>query len=91
MWTVNNAAVDQQSFTLTQKRHTVESISPSSNVLGSNDILELIIGSFDNLDNFYPTQEINSLRSSPTADQRWLPYSTHSPSVNFIFAIECVC
>jgi len=38
-------------------------------VLGSNDILELIIGSFNNLDNFYHTQEIDSLRSSPTVDQ----------------------
>lgn len=38
-------------------------------MLGSNDILQLIIGSFDNLDDFYPTQEINSLGSSPTKDQ----------------------
>ena len=38
-------------------------------MLGSNNILELVIGSFNDLDNFHPTQEINSDRSSPTADQ----------------------
>jgi hypothetical protein len=52
-----------------QGEHTIESITPSSNVLGSHNILELIIGSFNNLDNFYPTQEINTLRSSPTTCQ----------------------
>jgi hypothetical protein len=88
MLTVNSAATDQL---YTTNRHTVEGISPSSNVLGSNDILELIICSLDDFDNFYPTQEINSLRSSPSADQLLYNPSTHSPSVNFIFAVQCVC
>jgi hypothetical protein len=76
MLTVNSAATDQL---YTTNRHTIESISPSSNVLGSNNILELIIGSFNNLYNFYPTQEINSLRSSPTVDQlRLQDYNSQS-------------
>jgi hypothetical protein len=70
MLTVKSAAEDQLIYMKivlsSVSGLTIEGISSSVDVLRSNDILQLIIRSFYDLDNFHTTQEILSNRSTPT-------------------------